>query len=309
MTGKSGVYWSIKELRDLLIQRQHNEYDANIGVSGKRGDGKSTFLLKLFLRFEGFNEWKHQVYSRDDVIDLLKNQMLEFCWDDEGINTGYKRDFQQTGQKDLIKIVTAYRDNFNIYATAIPFFYSLDKDLRELIFLHVHIIERGFAVLFLPLEDTIHQQDPWDSKNNAKLEEKWQRRKQENPDFRFPYHKLSTFAGYLFFNDVTEKQRLLYKEIKKFKREDKFKTEAEKLENKEKDFHTHLLELVMAKKISKEGLMQVCLTNHKQYSSLTGKLNSMLKDLGHKETLSDFLVENVEAEKVKEELDKLIPDV
>jgi len=308
MAGKSSVCWSIKEIRDLLLQRQKNEFDANIGVSGKRGNGKSSFLLKLFLRFKGFNEWKQQVYSREDVIDLLKNQKLKFCFDDEGINSGYKRDFQQTGQKDLIKIVTAYRDNFNIYATAIPFFYSLDKDLRELIFMHVHIIERGWAVIFLPLEDTIHQQDPWDTKNNAKLEEKWQKKKQENPDFRFPYHKLSTFAGYIFFNDITEKQRILYKEIKNFKRSEKFKTEKEKLESKEKSFHDHVFSLLMQKKISKEGLIQICLANNKKFTTISAQLNTMLKNTGSKETLSGLLVDSVEAEEVKGEINKLIPE-
>src|SRR4030042_2467296 len=130
----------------------------------------STIISKIFNSFkkEGFNQRKHQVYARKDVINLLACQQFGYCWDDEAINSGYKRDFQNKGQKDLIKIITNYRDNHNIYASALPFFYSLDKDLRDLIFLHLHVIERGVAVLFLPLSDQIHTQDQWDTKNNIK---------------------------------------------------------------------------------------------------------------------------------------------
>ena len=192
-TSRSSIFWTIGELVEVLRKRQENEYDVNIGVSGKRGDGKSTFLLKMFKRFKGFKQKKHQVYSRDDVTNLLKKQEFSFCWDDEAINSGYKRNFHEKAQQELIKTITAYRDNYNIYASAIPFFYSLDKDLRELLFLHIHIIKRGLAVIFMPLHDSIHQTDPWDTKNNSKKEEKWQLKKAEDPNFKFPYHKISTF--------------------------------------------------------------------------------------------------------------------
>ena len=97
---KAHVIWTIGELVKVIRKRQLKEFDANIAVTGKRGDGKSTFLNKIFLRFkeQGFDQWKHQVYSRNDVIKLLKTQMFKFCWDDEGINTSYKRDFQNSDQ-------------------------------------------------------------------------------------------------------------------------------------------------------------------------------------------------------------------
>ena len=310
MSGKSQIIWSIKELVEVLRERQLNKFDADIGVSGKRGDGKSTFIDKLLFRFDGFKPWKHQVYSQGDVIRLLSSQKFSYCWDDEAINSGYKRDFQKSGQKELIKIVSAYRSNFNIYISAIPFFYSLDKDLRDLIFMHVHVIERGLAVIFMQLEDQIHSLDPWDTKNNAKLEEKWQRIKHTKPDFKLPYHKLSTFAGYLYFGDLTAKQRRLYEEIRDVKRQAAFQSITENQENREKNFYENVYKLLLERKLSKEGLIQTSLVNGRKYSVVCTQLNIMLTDNGIKETLSHFLAKpglDPIHSKIKQEINQLVP--
>ena len=282
---KSGTKWSMKELREVLRARQKNQYDVNLGITGRRGDGKSTMIYKLLIGFKDFNPDKHLVYQRDHVIKLLKSQKFSFCFDDEGINSGYKRNFQNKAQQELIKDVTAYRDNFNIYATAIPFFYSLDKDLRELIFLHIHIIERGIAVLFLPIAESIHQNDPWDTKNNAKLEEKWQRKKQDNSNFKFPYHKLSTFAGYLFFGDLTDKQRTNYLRIKQEKRHEAFLGEQEIEKKEEIDGYEKMVQMVLDDKLTKDSLFAVCEAQNKRYSTVMSQMNRLLKDKGINKTV------------------------
>ena len=312
MSSKSSVVWTIKELVEVLKKRQLNEYDCTIGVSGKRGEGKSTLIDKIFLKFRGFKPLKHQVYSRKDVINLLRNQEFGFCWDDEAINSGYKRDFMNKGQQELIKLITTYRDNFNIYASAIPFFYSLDKDLRELFFIHIHIIERGLAVIFMQLEDNIHQTDPWDSKNNSKKEEKWQKKKAEDPSFKFPYHQLSTFAGYLKFNDLTQKQRQLYKEIKKAKRKAANLTDEEIQKQKEENQNDKIYKQMIEGKLSKEGLQQFCLIEGKKYSSMVAYLNIRLTNEGEKRTLKQFLDpsnKEIQIEKTNEQLVQIVPEI
>lgn len=312
MPSKASVVWSIKEFVEILKERQLNKYDCNMGVSGKRGEGKSSIINKIFLRFKGFKPWKHQVYSREDVMDLLKNHEFGFCWDDEAINTGYKRDFQNKGQQELIKLITAYRDNFNIYASAIPFFYSLDKDLRELIFVHIHIIERGLAVIFMQLEDNIHQTDPWDTKNNSKKEEKWQKKKAEDPNFKFPYHKLSTFVGYLRFNDLTSKQRELYEEIKKEKRKSAFLTDDELQKQKEEDIKKRLYVLMIEGKLTEEGLKQTCLASNKNYSTMRAYLNRRITDAGDERTLRQYLDpsnKEIQIEKTNEQIVEIVPQI
>ncbi len=294
------VIWTIKELTEVLRERQLNEFDANFGVSGRRGNGKSTFLFKIFNSYkkDGFQPNKHQVYSQKDVIELLSNQKFGFCWDDEAINSGYKRDFNKTGQKKLIKIITNYRDNFNIYASALPFFYSLDKDLRELMFMHIHIVERGFAVILLPVADQIHSSDPWDTKNNIKTEEKEFKLMKKNSNHKFRYNKLSTFAGYLYFGPMTKKQKRKYLELKAEKRKKAFEGDSDIVDG-EVSFIQKLYNLLIEKKLSKEGLMQTCLIEGRKYSVVTNTLNKMLTDNGIEHTLRYYLPQSNEEERQK----------
>ncbi len=287
MVGKNKIIFTLKEITLLLRQRQLNKFDVNLGVSGKRGNGKSTLLFKIFNDFKkyGFDQRKQQVYSQDDVINLLALRTFSFCWDDEAINSGYKRDFQLAGQKTLIKVVTNYRDNYNIYASALPSLYSLDKDLRELIFMHIHIIERGLAVIFIPLEGQIHTQDHWDTKTNAKIELKENERTKNNPNLPFRYHKFTTFAGYLYFGPMTKKQEAFYKRIKQEKRSKHFNI---KEQSPELSFLDKTYNLLIQDKLTKDGLMQICLHEDKKYSSILTSLNSRLKDNGQSQTVTDF---------------------
>jgi len=312
MVSRSKVIWTIRELTSCIRQRQLNKYDANVGVSGKRGDGKSTILFKIFNSFkkEGFNPEKHQEYSRDKIINLLANQKFSFCWDDEAINSGYKRDFQNRGQKDLIKILTNYRDNFNIIGSAIPFFYSLDRDLRELIFLHIHVIERGIAVLLMPLETSIHATDPWDTKANLKIEQQENNRIKGNPNLKFRYHRFTTFVGYLYFGPMTPKQERKYLEIKKRKRA--LSLDVENGVEEKLDFNQKVYNILIEGKLTKEILQVMCLAEHKKYSVVATMMNSLLNDAGEERTMTDFFKDKKNKgflNKNRDEINNLLPDL
>ncbi len=304
------IVWTIKEIKEILVARQENEFDGNIAVSGDRGNGKSTVINKLFHRFAAFSPWKHQVYEREDIVKLLKTQQFSLCWDDEAINSGYKRDFHNKGQQELIKILTNYRDSYNVFASAIPNFFSLDKDLRDLYFLHIHVIERGIAVVHMPLQGKLYSQDRWDAKYNAKVETNWSKRIQVDPNFRPPYHKLTTFRGYLFFKDATEKQKKLYKEIKQKKRGDRFLTDLERASLKEVSFLDKLYNQLIENKLTNDGLRQICLMEGKKHSSTNASLNRMLKDKGESKTVKDFLQRKdskVFHNKIESQISELLP--
>ena len=304
------VTWTIKDIVEVIESRQDNEFDGNMAVSGDRGNGKSTLINKIYYRFKCFEPWKHQVYDRTSVIKLLKNERRGLCWDDEAINSGYKRNFQNKGQQELIKIMTAYRDNYNVFSSAIPNFFSLDKDLRDLYFIHLHVIERGIAVVHMPLQGRLYSQDRWDAKYNAKVEDSWSKRMQKDPKFRPAYHKLSTFRGYLFFGDVTDKQKKLYKHIKREKRNESFLTEEEKNKNKELTFLDKLFNMLLGGKLTKEGIAQMCLLESKKYSSVNASLNRMLKDKGETKTMKDFLQRSSNKgfhNKIQDEINNILP--
>lgn len=286
------IEWSIKEIVDFLKERQKNKFDANIVVSGNRGDGKSSLIGKIFHRFPNFDPWKHQVYDRQSVIDLLKTQKFGLCWDDEAINTAYKRDFQDKGQQELIKNVTAHRDNFNIFASAIPNFFSLDKDMRDLYFMHLHVIRRGVAVVHTPTQGRLYLPDKWDSGYNKKEEEKWASSMKKSLNFKPRYNRLSTFRGYVYFHDMTPKQRELYEKIKTVKREQAFKTAKEKSGETVLSFENKVFNLLKEGKLSNDGLLQSCLVEGKKYSNVTKTLNGMIKDAGMKGTLREWFSGN-----------------
>ena len=271
----------------------------------------STLLFKIFNSFKryGFNQEKHQEYSREKIISLLANQTFSFCWDDEAINSGYKRDFQAKGQKNMIKIITNYRDNFNVVGSAIPFFYSLDRDLRELIYLHIHIIERGVAVLLMPMGTSIHSTDPWDTIINTKIEQQENQRLKRNPNAKFRYHRFTTFAGYLYFGPMTSKQEKKYVEIKKRKRASALNIDGAEVVL---DFNQKVYNRLIEGKLTKEGLQQMCLIEGKKYSSITSIINNMLIDVGEEKRMTQFFRDkknSINYNKDKDQINELLPDV
>ena len=283
-----GVVWSIKDLVEVIDGRRNNKFSVEIVVSGGRGSGKSTLLFKLFLRFKGFNAWKHMVYSRRDVMELLEGQKFGFIFDDEAIRTQYKRNFYDPEQKLLIQMINMYRDNFNIYASAIPSFYNLDKDFRDLVKIHIHVVERGVAILHIARTERLYSDDVWDIKYNKKIEESWAKKKKKNPRFIAPYEKLSTYIGVLRFGDLTKKQRELYEKIKVKKRRDVFLKEM--MPDRDKSFVEKIYDSITEGKLTKEGLLQLCLFEGQKYSSVQSKLNQMLKDKGIGKTLTQMLL-------------------
>ena len=105
----------------------------------------------------------------------------------------------------MIKAINLYRDNFNVFIGCIPHFTDLDKQIRKFVFLHIHIIERGVAVIF-EKKRGLYEDDVWGFNDVKKLKKKYGN--------NINYTKVSGFLGYLHWNDITKKQRILYKKIK-----------------------------------------------------------------------------------------------
>lgn len=294
------IIFNIKDLIEMINKRQKNKFDVNLAITGARGNSKSSFAFKVLSRFPQFDPWKHQVYSRIDVIKLLESEKFGLIFDDEAIQSSYKRDFQSKEQQDLIKMITMYRDNFNVYVCCIPFFYSLDKDLRNLIKIHINMIERGLGVLHIAHEGVLYSDDPWNVKYNAKIEEKWIKNKMANPNFKPPYHKLTTFKGYIKFNDLTTQQRQLYEDVKKTKRKELYEKEQDK-ENKEGvNIYDNLYTKLKNGDIDKDWVEKYCLIQGMKVTNCITNLGKRARDDGT--TLTDIykISKNLNAIKTKE---------
>ena len=162
----------------------------------------------------------------------------------------------------------------------------------------------------MPLQGRLYSQDRWDAKYNAKVESSWSKRIQKDQNFRPPYHKLSTFRGYLYFGDSTDKQKELYKQIKAQKRNESFMSDEEKATRLEVTFLDKLYLLLIDKKLSREGIRQMCLLEGKKDSSINAALNRILKDNGINKTVKDFLQQTDTRafhNKIEREIDQILP--
>lgn len=148
------------------------------------------------------------------------------------------------------------------------------------------MIKRGVAILHLPRQGRMYTDDIWDVKHNKILEEKWSKRLEESPNFKIPYHKLSTFKAYIFFRPLTKEEKKLYEDLKKEKRDKAKPTEEEENKN---NFYKNLLPLVKEGKFNDRDLLNMCLLNKKSFSSVKSRLNQMLKDEGEGKSLRDFI--------------------
>lgn len=284
------VIWSLKDLVEIAKQRQQNEFDCNIIITGPRGNGKSSTGMKFLSRIKGFKPWKHLVYSRKDVMKLLEKLKYGGILDDEAIRTGYKRNFFDADQKLLIQMLNMYRDNFNIYIACLPNFYNLDKDLRDLFKIHIHIIERGLGVIHIPNETSLYSEDKWDVKYNRKVEEAWGQRKQKNINFKPKYDRLTTFRGFIHIPKLTPKQEALYKEIKETKRKLMYEEEIKEEEEGNVGFYDRLITRLKEGKLTNNALQEIAIANSLKYSTVRNLLNVKLTDMGEDKTVGDFII-------------------
>jgi len=286
--------FSMKDFIILINKRRANKFDVNMAVSGARGNGKSTFLFKLFSRMPGFDPWKHQIYTRKDATHLLESQKMGYIFDDEAIRSSYKRNFQNSEQKVFVQMLNMYRDNFNLYGMAIPMFYSLDKDLRGLIKIHVQIVKRGLGVIHIAKDSNLYSDDPWDVKYNAKIEERWAKKLLSNKGFNPPHHKLSTFFGYVEFGDLRKRQRNIYEEVKSVKRKIVYEAEMKENNKEEVNFYDVIIEKLLNGQMSKDMLTVLAQVNNKKYTAVSVMLNKKLAEMNKTERLSDLLVTPME---------------
>jgi hypothetical protein len=299
------IVWSIRDLVEIAKKRQQNEFDMNIIVTGARGNGKSSFAFKFLKRFgKKFNAWKHQIYSRKDLMKLLEKSKYGCIFDDEAIRTGYKRNFFDQDQRLLIQMLNMYRDNFNVYVACLPSFYDLDKGLRDLFKIHIHIIERGLGVVHVANESALYSDDKWDVKHNKKVEESWSKYKMKNPNYTPKYNRLTTFRGYIHIPKLTPKQEAQYKEIKETKRKIMYEEEIKEEEDGTQGFYDRLIKRMNEGELTKDSLQEICLANGLKYSAVRSLLNVKLKDMGVKKTVADLLRKTNENKTIKSEVVK-----
>lgn len=260
--------WHISDIVEIIRKMRDNKYDCIVMIDGKRGIGKSTLGGKISYRL-GFNPHKNIVYSREDVIKAYAKYKNSVIFADEFINVGYNRDFWDSDQKTLIKLMNMYRDSKNLFIGCVPIFAQLDKHFQSLVKIRLTVIDRGLAIVQRQLS-SIYTSDPWDIKNNIKIESKWLS-KGKKPQ----YQKLTTFVGFLYFEDLTENQRKEIDEIKEEKRNRLVRFDEGKIE--EDDWLDRLLNKLFNQELTSQMLVAYCELTGRDYSNVRARLNENLR--------------------------------
>ena len=199
------------------------------------------------------------------------------------INVSYKRDFYQESQKKMNKLLNMNRDHCNLFMMCIPNFSDVDSDIKKLTRIRITCVRRGLAIIQTPV-NSLYSTDKWDQMNNERTERKWATSSARRPR----YGKLTTYKGYLRFNDLPEDMREKYKAIKREKRN-------ELIIKQEKDSLLPSTEIELfvqrlkAGKISEELLTEYCVIKGSKLSQFKSRVNTRLKDVGDEKRIKDYL--------------------
>ena len=298
------LIWSVKDLCHVIQEMTNNEFDCIIFIEGKRGLGKSTLAFKLARKLRGLKKFRprHDIcYSRKQVISHLAKQKKSIIFADEMINVSYNRDFYVEDQKILLKGLNMYRDSCNVFMGCIPRFIDLDIQIQRLCKIRITVVRRGVA-LIQTQRATVYSPDPWDIKNNMRIESKWTERGIQNPR----YSQLTTVRGILKFNKLNPRDELLYKKIKEEKRNRVYSEEADLdkddgLPLEEKQF-LKLYNLVKNKSLTPNEFDIICSTLGMKNDMIRNKLRKRLKDEGIREGLKTLIHASNESNPRKQDI-------
>jgi len=277
--------WTLKDLCEVIDKTINNKFDFIIFIEGKRGAGKSTLGYKASHGITPkFVPERDLVYKRDDVIKGLANKTKGIIFGDEMINVAYNRDFYEQDQKILLKALNMYRDSCNVFIGCVPRFVDLDKQIQKLCKMRIQVVRRGLAILHKQVP-SIYKDDPWDIKTNMKIEAKWN----QNGIIKPIYSQLTTYAGHLYFGDLSPRQRERYERIKKERRHKVYGNYEDMDKTVDDVFYHNLVKRLKGGKITKEMFQEICLVAGKKYKSVQVRVNQILKDSGERKTYKDFI--------------------
>lgn len=297
---KQLMVWTVKDICEMIDTMTSAEvkFDFVCFIEGARGLGKSTLAYKILTRLNvehPFNPKRDIVYSREETLSQLANKINGCIFSDEMINVAYKRDFYAEDQKELLKAFDMYRDSRNVFIGCIPQFMDLDIKLQKLCKIRISVIRRGIALIQTKIQ-SLNNNDPWDIKNNQRIESNWTTRGNMKPK----YGQLTTVRGIMHFGDLTPQQRAEYDAIKTEKRGHVF-AKYQKDGGQPVDAHEMFMSNVISK--MKTGEMNLdtyklmCSVNSKDPMKLRNQINGYLKTKGENITFRHLVPPKAKAAK------------
>jgi len=155
-----------------------NDDDCPIAITGRERVGKSTLALEmayLLLKQQKVRlQWNKIIennigYRHEEVIKKIKAlpEQSPFIAD-ESIRGMYKMDFMSVQGREMVKMFSQIGMKNDLFLFNIPRFWDLLENIRNhRVKFWVHIVARGYAVVFLPDENQFIS-DPWNRTENEK---------------------------------------------------------------------------------------------------------------------------------------------
>lgn len=306
--------FTIQNLCDLAKERIRKRKDALIMICGVRGSGKSVLGFKLSSRvdefkierfgdiniFKSFNPKRDMFYTRDDTLEFIRNRKFSICFIDELIGIAYNREFNKEDQQAIIKALNQYRSHFNIMVMNNPFFYDLDGDLRNLVWMRIDVVSQGIGIVHTS-NPSLYNNDSWDTKVNQKIEQNWAGKLNKEPQ----YYKLTTFRGYIYFNDLTELQHKLYESIRDEKRNkaNEYLFINSNLQNdKEANFYEKLIKLGEKGELTLKSFENACYLNNEDAKEVKKKMTYRLRKMNSEKKFEDLISAEKQKVIIKDDL-------
>ena len=297
--------WNLKKMSKMITKILENKFDCFIIIEGNRGLGKSTLAINLARRVarefkkKGKKKYKFKWYNS---LIYTKKQTKKFWhkWEslgiaDEMINVTFNRDFYDSEQKDIIKMINMNRDHCNFFIACVPQFQTLDNQIENLCKIRLTVVRRGVAVVQTP-NRTIYIKDQWDQRTNEKIEREWVKKGIRKPQ----YSRLTTFRGLLMFPKLSDKAEKKYQEIKDKKRNLVAKEEMglDEEEKKEKDPVERTIKMLQEGKVKNGTFLDgIAHSNDYKPQSFKGKLRNKLKEMGVNAKLTSYYWEKKSRER------------
>lgn len=290
--GKSTLAWHISSGLSREFKRLYRLNEDVIEyyyerVIKKQGLSIEEFLLKILEMKKNkayyFNPYHDLVYSQDEMQQALAS-WNKIMIPDEMINVTFNRDFFSQKQKDIVKMINMFRDHQNIIVACVPYFHTLDNQIKNLCKIKITIKKRGLAIIHLP-NKTIYCKDKWDSATNENIERDWIMKKIQNPN----YAKLTTFRGLMKFPPLNKAQEEIYQDIKNKKRARILKDEMGIDIKEEKDAYEMVIDRLLKGGVKNMQLIEgIAIANNEDVGTFKNKIRKRLIDMGKNPMLSAY---------------------
>jgi len=205
-----------------------NKKDCVLNITGPTGEGKSVLAAQIAKKYDKRFEYdRNLIYSRRELKEKIETFPPSAFIIDEAINVLYKREWNKSSQKDLIKLLNICRSKGHLLIFVQPAFTDMDKDIRrERVRLWIYAKKRGIGIVFRPIRTIAGEEDPFKLKEMNKWIKKAQNKMGEFIGTLEGAYRTENFLNFIRWDNLDKDEYEVYEKVKDKK---KYNDEQEEL--------------------------------------------------------------------------------